>query len=97
MIRYLIIPDNATVLSALRTGKIDVKDGVSIQDAQSMKKTNPSMLQIAYPANCAVAVEMRNDKAPLMTSESAKRCSCVRPANIASSYYAVFLRLTHQD
>jgi len=45
-LKVLIIPDNATALAAMRTGKIDFVDGISISQAQSMAKTNPEMLQI---------------------------------------------------
>ena len=63
-LKFLIIPDNATALAAMRTGKIDVMDGMSLQDAQSMKKTNPEILQIPIPGTDATSIDPRNDKAP---------------------------------
>lgn len=63
-VQFLIIPDNATSLAALRTGKIDVMDGISLQNAQSVQKTNPEILQISNPAVTPMTVDMRNDHAP---------------------------------
>jgi ABC-type transport system substrate-binding protein len=40
-VKYLIMPDIATALAALRSGKIDVLDGLAVSDSQSLKKTNP--------------------------------------------------------
>ena len=48
-LKILIIPDDATALAGLRTGKIDAMCNTSIQDAQAMQKTNPEILQVAVP------------------------------------------------
>ncbi len=61
---YLIIPDDATALAALRTGKIDAMDGLSLQQSRLLQKSNPEMLQITAPvANCP-SIDPRNDLAP---------------------------------
>jgi len=63
-LRILIIPDPATALAGLRTGKIDFLDSVSLQNAQQVHKTNPQILQIPVPVAQAITVDPRNDKAP---------------------------------
>jgi len=63
-LKILIIPDNATALAAMRTGKIDVMDGMSYTTAQQMQKSSPEILQISNPAGIALTVDMRNDHAP---------------------------------
>jgi peptide/nickel transport system substrate-binding protein len=45
-INFLIIPNTATALAAFRTGKIDVIEQQSMTNAQQMKQTNPSVVQI---------------------------------------------------
>lgn len=43
-LKGLVIPDFATRLSALRTGKIVVMGGLSVQQSESLKKTNPELV-----------------------------------------------------
>ena len=62
-LNILIIPDNATALSALRTGKIDVIEGIQPAQAQSLQKTNPELLQLQLPA-AGYSVDPRNDVKP---------------------------------
>ena len=40
-IRVLIIPENATILAAMRTGKADFNMFTSIDDVESIKRSNP--------------------------------------------------------
>jgi peptide/nickel transport system substrate-binding protein len=63
-LKILIIPDNATALAAMRTGKIDILDNMSFQQAQQMQKTNPEIVQISVPTGNAITIDPRNDKAP---------------------------------
>jgi ABC-type transport system substrate-binding protein len=61
----LVIPDPSTALAGLRTGKIDVLDSISLQNALSIQKTNPQILQTTVPAANATSLDPRNDVAPL--------------------------------
>lgn len=61
---YLIIPDNATALAALRTGKIEVVDGLLAADAKNLNKTNPELLQVTYPPMAGHSLDLRNDLKP---------------------------------
>jgi len=63
-LKYLMIPDNATALSALRTGKIQfITSGLSWQDADNLGKTNPE-LQLVEGLDAGFCVIMRCDKIP---------------------------------
>ena len=87
-LKLLIIPDNATAFAAMRTGKIDVMDSIQFQQAQSMKKTNPEILQIATPAGQANTVDPRNDKAPFNDIRVRKAMQmAIDLPTIAKSYY----------
>ena len=63
-IKYLIIPDAATTLAAIRTGKVDMLNDLSIQQADAVKKTNPEIVRIGVPTGTTTALLPRNDKAP---------------------------------
>jgi len=63
-IKYLIIPDDATALAAMRTGKIDDLDNIPFNSAQNMQKTNPIIVLVPVPVGNTVTIEPRNDKAP---------------------------------
>jgi peptide/nickel transport system substrate-binding protein len=43
-VRVLIIPDDATAMAALRSGKIDIINLIPWEQAESLKKTNPELL-----------------------------------------------------
>lgn len=62
-IEVLIIPDLATALSGLRTGKIDLIENINWQQAQSVAKTNPELLQVSRPT-VAFGIVMRVDQTP---------------------------------
>ena len=63
-LRILVIPDDATALAGLRTGKIDAVCNTSIQEAQAMQKTNPEVLQAAVPLSDTYTIDPRNDVKP---------------------------------
>ena len=87
-LKYLIIPDQATALSALRTGKIDIMDLMPLQVAQSMQKTNPEILQIAVPMSTCLTIDPRNDVKPFndIRVRQAMQMAIDLPT-IASTYY----------
>jgi len=60
----MILHDNEAAMEALRTGRIDVLDGLLPSQAQEIKRTNPEILQVAYPAGNATTIDPRNDRAP---------------------------------
>jgi ABC-type transport system substrate-binding protein len=85
---FLIIPDDATALSAMRTGKIDAIGSTSFVQAQQMKKTNPEILQIPTPAATTTTVDPRNDVIPFkdIKVRKAMQMSIDLPT-IAKTYY----------
>lgn len=42
-LRVLVIPDRATQIAALRSGKIDVLTGLTIEEARAIERSNPEM------------------------------------------------------
>jgi len=63
-LRFLIIPDDALALEALRAGNVDVMDGISLRQAQMLRKTNPEILQLTILAGTAETIDPRNDVEP---------------------------------
>jgi peptide/nickel transport system substrate-binding protein len=63
-VKILVIPDLATGLAAVRTGKIDVMENIGLQNAQAMQKTNPGITQLTMPGTQGGTVDPRVDKAP---------------------------------
>ena len=88
-VNVLIMPDNATALAALRTGKIDVMSQMSFSDAQSIKKTNPQILQIPVPKGQSPTVDPKNDVKPFndIRVREAMQMAIDIPS-IANNYYA---------
>lgn len=62
-LKILTIPDIATTVAALRTGKIDLVESVAMTQADSLASTNPSLIQANIPAR-GVSLAMRVDKQP---------------------------------
>ena len=87
-IRALIIPDNATAIAAMRTGKIDLMDSMPLATALQVKKSNPSIVQVAVPQGVGVSMDPRNDMKPF--SDIRVRIACQEAINlpeIAATYY----------
>jgi len=87
-LKILIITDDATALAGIRTGKIDIMDGVSLQNAQLMQKTNPKILQITTPNQGALSIDPRNDVKPFndIRVREAMQMAIDLPT-IANAYY----------
>ncbi len=85
----LIIPDNATAMAAVRTGKIDSMDNVMVQDALNLKKTNPEIVQLTVPLGNTPTVDPRNDVAPFndIRVRTAMQMAVDLPT-IAKTYYS---------
>ena len=62
--KVMIIPDETAAIEAMRQGKIDALDQVSIEQAQAMQKTNPEILQIMTPSPNTPSIDPRNDRPP---------------------------------
>ena len=87
-VKYLIIPQDSTALAALRTGKIDIMGGISVQDATSLEKTNPTMLNITYPPYAGLTIDMKVDVAPFKDVRVREALQmAIDVPTIASTYY----------
>ena len=63
-LKVLIIPDKATTLAGVRTGKIDFVDTLTSIEAQGILKTNPNITQVTVPFASTDTIDPRNDVAP---------------------------------
>jgi peptide/nickel transport system substrate-binding protein len=87
--KVLVIPDATTALAATRDGKIDFMDGVSLQNAQTLQKTNPEIKQVSLPIGAADAIEPRNDKAPFNDIKVREAMQmAINLQQIATDYYS---------
>ena len=87
-LKYLIIPDDSTALAAMRSGKIDIMDGISLQNAQSIKKTNPEITQLTSPSGNGISIDPRNDKTPFNDIRVRKALQmAIDLPTIAQTYY----------
>ena len=71
-LKYNIIVSEATAAAAFRTGKISIMDGVSLQAAKDMQKTNPQTVLVTVPKSSALTIDMNNSKAPFTNLEVRK-------------------------
>ncbi|MDP2730936.1 MAG: ABC transporter substrate-binding protein [Dehalococcoidales bacterium] len=62
-LKFLIIPDKSTRLSALRTGDIDSLRDLKWEDREDFLKTNPE-IEWSWTTGPGMAVHMRNDTGP---------------------------------
>ena len=63
-VNILVIPDDATALAGLRTGKIDLINQISVQQASQIQKTNPEITQLPIIISHTTTVDPRMDVTP---------------------------------
>ena len=63
-VKFVVMPDEAEAIAAMRSGKIDIIDHISPTQAYALQKTNPEILMLTHPDSNAVSLEPRNDTAP---------------------------------
>jgi len=87
-VKVLVIPDPATVLAAVRTGKIDFDTGVSVTDSKNLAKTNPNLIQLGLPLTTELTLDPRNDVKPFndIRVRQALQMAIDEPT-IAATYY----------
>ena len=54
----LVIPDQSTLISALKTGKIDAYQGITWDNAEALKKTNPDLKWGSYLPSYSYSINM---------------------------------------
>jgi len=87
-LNILIMPDSTSALAALRSGKIDVLNGMSQQQAQDMQGTNPTILQVKVPLPNGLIIYPRNDMAPFDNVKVRQALqNAINLPEIAKSYY----------
>lgn len=86
-LKAVVIPDNATALAALRTGKLDVMTGLSWQQASALSSSNPELEQITMPS-AGYSLVFRNDLPPFTDIRVKKALNmAVDRQAIAKSHY----------
>jgi peptide/nickel transport system substrate-binding protein len=90
-LKYLMILDDAAAAAAMRAGKLDIIPSISAEQAQSIRRTNPEILQIPTSGGPAITMQMRNDKAPFndIRVRKALQLAIDLPA-IAKTHYSGF-------
>jgi peptide/nickel transport system substrate-binding protein len=87
-VNYLVIANVSTALAAMRSGKIDIIDSLTLNQAKPMKTTNPNIVQINVPHGNGITLDPRNDLAPFNDIRVRKAFQmAVNLPLIASSYY----------
>jgi peptide/nickel transport system substrate-binding protein len=86
-LKLLIIPDDATTIAALRTGKIEVLRDIGWEKAKSLAQSNPILVHNTLPAT-GPSLEFRVDKAPFtdLRVRTALQMA-VNLKEIATNYY----------
>ncbi len=87
-LKFLIVPDETAAIEAMRAGKIDIMNRISIKQAQAIRKTNPEISQIPSTVGPTITLQPRNDKEPYndLRVRKALQMAIDLPA-IAESYY----------
>jgi len=84
----LVISNNSTALAAMRTGKIEALDGMSVSDAQAMQKTNPNINQITVPLAYGRSIDPRVDVKPFSDMRVREALQvAINLKDIAQNYY----------
>lgn len=88
-LNYLIIPSQPTAEAALRTGKIDVMDGISNTDGASIKTTNPAILQSYYTNYAGISLDPRDIVTPFNNVQVREALQkAIDLPTIAKTYYS---------
>ena len=83
----LIIPDVATSMAALRTGKVDLVEGLSWEQADNLARTNPEIVQSRLPAD-GTTLDLRCDMEPFTDLKVRKALQMsIDLETIANSFY----------
>jgi len=86
-LKLAIIPDVATALAALRTGKVDIMGNIDVSQARSVAKTNPELVQMTYPGGAQNPL-FRPDKPPFTDIRVRKAMQmAIDLKSIAEEYY----------
>jgi peptide/nickel transport system substrate-binding protein len=86
-VKWLVIPDNATALAALRSGKIDLIENITWDQAVNLAKSNPELRQVSVPT-FALSLSERVDIKPYNDIRVRKALQmAIDLKTIAQTYY----------
>jgi peptide/nickel transport system substrate-binding protein len=63
-LQILMIPDEAEAIEVMRAGRLDVIEGLSLPQVQSIQKTNPELVRFSRPRVACDTLDPRNDTPP---------------------------------
>lgn len=86
-VTLVCIPDSATQLAAIRTGKVDFLTGIAWNQAKTLAETNPDLVQSELPRN-GMFLQMRVDTKPFNNIKVRKAMQmAINTHEIAEHYY----------
>jgi len=86
-VKYIIIPDDASAIAALRTGKIDFMGNQSLTTKKVIEKSNPEIVTMGRPSG-GTGIGMRLDLQPFSDIRVRKALQlAVDISSIAKNYY----------
>ena len=90
-LKFLIIPDDNEAIEAMRSGKIDILEGLSFQQAQELMKTNPEIPHFTRLSVSCGTLDPRNDRPPFNDIRVRKAMQmAINLPSIAKNYYGGF-------
>jgi len=89
--QILIIPDVATRLAGLRTGKVDIESAGNLTQSLTLKQSNPEIVQIPWANSGAPCICFRGDVAPFDSVNVRKAMQmAINLDELNNSYYGGF-------
>ncbi|MBN2077267.1 MAG: ABC transporter substrate-binding protein [Dehalococcoidales bacterium] len=87
----LVIPDVATSMAAMRTGKVDLIEDLSWEQADNLARTNPEILQATLPID-GYTLDMRCDMEPFTNIKVRQALQMsIDLETIAATYYGGYV------
>lgn len=87
-VKFLIIPDRATALAGLRSGKVDWVQDIPWDQAENLTQTNSELMQTNILADSAMGFQIRCDKTPFTDIRVRKALNmAIDRKTIAETYY----------
>ena len=87
-VKSLVIPDRSTILSALRTGKLDMAWRIVLDDAEALWATNPELQSYEMLSAVGCAFHVRADEPPFDDISVRQACNmAINYQEIIDDYY----------
>jgi peptide/nickel transport system substrate-binding protein len=85
---FLVLPDKNETIKAFLAGKVDVLEGISVEQVHTIQKTHPEIVKIRVPGASAITIDPRNDLPPFSDIRVRKALQmAIDLPNIAKIHY----------